>query len=91
MRSDPKVAPYPSESNSHVYLGEYAESGVVLFGAWTITECVGIAGLKSLTDEHCELKSMHALEQVRGYGVGSRLIDAVISKASKRGLRRLSL
>lgn len=26
-------AHYPSKSNSHVYLGEYAESGVVLFGA----------------------------------------------------------
>lgn len=34
---------------------------------------------------------MHVLEQVRGYGVGSRLIDAVIKEASKRGLRRLSL
>ncbi len=84
-------AHYPSESNSHVYLEEYDESGVVLLGAWKDIECVGIAGLKSLTDDHGELKSMHVLEQARGYGVGSRLIDAVIEEASKRGHRRLSL
>ena len=84
-------AHYPSESNSHVYLGDYAESGVILIGAWKDAKCVGIAGFKSLTNEHGELKSMHVLEQARGYGVGSRLIDEVITEASKRGLRRLSL
>ena len=84
-------AHYPSESNTHVYLDEYEQSGVVLFGAWKDDECVGIAGLKSLTDEHGELKSMHVLEQARGLGVGSRLINMVFKEASGRGLSRLSL
>ena len=84
-------AHYPSESNTHVYLDEYEESGVLLLGAWKDIECVGIAGLKSLTNEHGELKSMHVLEQARGHGVGRRLIDAVIKEAKKHGLDRLSL
>lgn len=84
-------AHYPSESNSHVYLDEYDQSGVLLFGAWKNAELVGIAGLKSLSEDHGELKSMHVIEQVRGAGVGSRLIDTVIKEASKRGLGRLSL
>ncbi|OCX64480.1 hypothetical protein BFP70_10530 [Thioclava sp. SK-1] len=84
-------AHYPSESNTHVYLDEYETSGVLLFGAWKGDECVGIAGLKSLTGEHGELKSMHVLEQTRGKGVGTHLIDTVIKAANERGLNRLSL
>jgi putative acetyltransferase len=84
-------AHYPSESNTHVYLDEYDRSGVLLFGAWKDDKCLGIAGLKSLTDQHGELKSMHVLEQARGHGVGLRLINAVLKEASERGLNRLSL
>ena len=84
-------AHYPSESNTHVYLDEYEKSGVLLFGAWKEDECVGIAGLKPLTDEHGELKSMHVLEQARGHGVGFSLIKTVVKEARGRGLHRLSL
>lgn len=84
-------AHYPSESNTHVYLDEYDRSGVHLFGAWKDNKCLGIAGLKMLTDQHGELKSMHVLEKARGHGVGLRLINAVVKEASSRGLNRLSL
>lgn len=84
-------AHYPTESNHHIYLEEYAGSGVQLFGAWLDGSCVGIAGLKSVTNRHGELKSMHVLKQARGHGVGTLLINAVINEASKRGLERLSL
>jgi putative acetyltransferase len=84
-------AHYPTESNHHVYLEEYDESGVQLFGAWLDGSCVGMAGLKSVTNSHGELKSMHVLEKARGHGVGALLIDTVIKEASERGLERLSL
>ena len=84
-------AHYPVESNHHVHLEEYAKSGVQLFGAWLDGLCVGMAGLKSITNRHGELKSMHVLKQARGHGVGVLLIDAVINEASKRGLERVSL
>ncbi|MGC1503069.1 MAG: GNAT family N-acetyltransferase [Sulfitobacter sp.] len=84
-------AHYPTESNHHVYLEEYDECGVQLFGAWLDGSCVGMAGLKSVTNRHGELKSMHVLRKARGYGVGALLINTVIKEASKRGLERLSL
>jgi len=84
-------AHYPTESNHHVYLEEYDESGVQLFGAWLDGSCVGMAGLKSVTNSHGELKSMHVLKQARGHGVGALLINTVIKEARKRGLERLSL
>lgn len=84
-------AHYPVESNHHIHLQDYADSGVLLFGAWHEGSCVGIAGLKPLTERHGELKSMHVLESARGLGVATRLIESVIREAQKRGLERLSL
>lgn len=84
-------AHYPAESNHHIHLNDYAESGVQLFGAWQDGSCVGMVGLKSVTNCHGELKSMHVVEQARGHGVGTLLLNAVIREAITRGLERLSL
>ena len=82
---------YPAESNHHVHSNEYAESGVMLFGVWRDGVCVGIAGLRTLSHHHGELKSMHVLESARGNGVGATLIETIIQEALKRGLSRISL
>ncbi|GKX35629.1 MAG: N-acetyltransferase [Rhizobiaceae bacterium MnEN-MB40S] len=84
-------AHYPAESNHHIDLADYARSGVQLFAAWDGEDCVGIAGLKIVEDDHGELKSMHVLPRARGRGVGGSLVRVVLEEAASRGLKRISL
>ena len=84
-------AHYPAESNHHVEPEAYAGSGVQLYGAWEDGTCIGIAGLKPLSDRHGELKSMHVLDQARGKGIAALLVETIIEQARKQGLNRLSL
>ena len=82
---------YPTESNHHISLDDYAKSDISLFGAWHNETCVGTVALKSLDSNHVELKSMHVLEQARSHGVGKMLMKAVINEAKKRGFKRIYL
>lgn len=84
-------AHYPVESNHHLSAEAHATSEVDLFAAWNGDQCVGIIGLKQLDDTHAELKSMHVIDEARGQGVASFLMETVLSEARVRGFQRISL
>ena len=52
---------------------------------------VGCGGLKELSGEHGEIKSMHTLQAKRGSGLGRKMLEHVLSEARRRGYQRLSL
>ena len=52
---------------------------------------LGIAALKLLDSTHGELKSMHTKAEARGLGVGSALVQRILTEAGGLGLTRISL
>ncbi len=67
------------------------DSGIAFYSLRQNGMLLGIGALKTLDDEHGELKSMHTAEAVRGHGVGKAMLDHLIHEARKRGFKRLSL
>jgi putative acetyltransferase len=52
---------------------------------------LGVGALKSIDDEHAEIKSMHTARSARRSGVGTAILRHVISFAREHGYERLSL
>jgi len=84
-------AHYPEESNHHLTAEKHTSEEVQLFAAWSGESCLGMVGLKKLNNYSGELKSMHVLEGGRGLGVGTKLVEHVISNAKRDGLKTLFL
>jgi putative acetyltransferase len=64
---------------------------VTFWSAWEGEALLGVAALKRLSDDHCELKSMHTAEAARRHGVGAALLAHIVSFARLGGVRRISL
>jgi putative acetyltransferase len=64
---------------------------VSFWSAWDGGSLLGVAALKRLSARHGEVKSMHTAESARRRGVGTALMQHVISEARRVGLTRLSL
>jgi putative acetyltransferase len=54
-------------------------------------ELAGCGALKELSKGHGEIKSMRTSRQHRRKGVASKILQHIISEATRRGYRRLSL
>ena len=67
------------------------DPAVTFFSARVDGELVGIGALKQLDDSHAELKSMHTVEAARCRGVGRAMVDHLLSVATERRCRRVSL
>jgi putative acetyltransferase len=52
---------------------------------------LGVGALRHLDGTHGEVKSMHTDAAARGVGVGRAVLDHLLSIASERGYRRVSL
>ena len=52
---------------------------------------VGCGGLYPLADGEVEIRKMYFLPSARGKGYGRRLLDELLSEATKRGYRRVVL
>ncbi|MHB8439875.1 MAG: GNAT family N-acetyltransferase [Acidimicrobiales bacterium] len=52
---------------------------------------VVMAALRELDAGHGELKSMHTAEELRGGGIGRRMLLHILGEARRRGYRRISL
>ncbi len=82
---------YPNESGHHLTAEQHQAAGVSLFAARDTKECVGISGLKMITTETAEIRSMHVLEHARGRGIGEALLRYTIQHAEQTGLQALYL
>jgi len=82
----------PPEYNFAVEPDAIAESGITLFSARSPAgELLGIGGLKELSRQHGEIKTMHTAAQARGGRVGRGVLEALLAEARRRGYTRVSL
>lgn len=52
---------------------------------------VGTVGLKKINDDTAELKALYLLKDLRGQGLGFKLINSVIDKAKEKGYKLILL
>jgi len=64
---------------------------VTVWSAWDGEAICGIGALKAIDHERGEVKSMRTHPDHLRKGVGAAILEHIISEASRRGLRRLSL
>jgi putative acetyltransferase len=61
---------------------------------WTArsgSQLAGCGALKELSARHGEIKSMHTRADLRGRGVGERIVRAILEECRSRGYGRVSL
>lgn len=56
-----------------------------------IRGCGGFATLEGGDTDTCELKKMYFLEELRGHGMGNKLVDLCLDEARKKGFRVMYL
>lgn len=64
---------------------------VAFFSAWDGDRLAGCGAIKHLDDSHGELKSMRAVPEYRGKGVGKAILLRLLEEARARGYARVSL
>jgi putative acetyltransferase len=64
---------------------------ITFWAAWNGETLVAVGALKELSENHGEVKSMHTARTARRKGVGSAMLQHIISYARSCGISRLSL
>jgi putative acetyltransferase len=64
---------------------------VTFWTAWDRDTLLAVAALKRLADHHGKVKSMHTASSKRRKGIGSAMLQHIITVARSRGMSRLSL
>jgi len=81
----------PPESRHALDISRLLSPRVRLFAATMDGALVGTGALAELEPGHEELKSMRTSPRMRGQGVGSVMLAALLCDARDRGIRRVSL
>jgi putative acetyltransferase len=81
----------PPESVHALDLDRLKKPEILFWCAWSGAELVGCGALKRLDAEHAELKSMRTVPLHRRKGIGTLMLEHIISEARRLGYRRLSL
>ena len=67
------------------------DPAVTVFGLCNDGTLLGIGAIKQLDDDHVEVKSMHTAANARRQGVGEVILNHLLSVATDRGAKRVSL
>ncbi|HUR60538.1 MAG TPA: GNAT family N-acetyltransferase [Opitutaceae bacterium] len=81
----------PPESKHALDLPALRMPGITFWILWHERRIAGCCALKELDSSHGEVKSMRTAAALRRHGVAGRLLEHLISEATARGYRRLSL
>ena len=81
----------PPESVHALNLDGLRKPEVTFWSVWKDGALAGCGALKQLNAEHGEIKSMRTAGSHLRQGVGSFVLQHIISEAKRRGYRRLSL
>jgi putative acetyltransferase len=81
----------PPESRHALNLDELLKPDITFWSVWDGQTLVGCGALKHLDASHGEIKSMRTAQGHLRKGVGSLVLEEIISEAKRRGYRRLSL
>jgi putative acetyltransferase len=83
--TDPEV-----DDMATAYSGERAAYWVITSGA-KVLGGAGVGPLDGTDDDTCELRKMYLLPELRGLGMGRRLLDLCLRTAEEMGYRRCYL
>lgn len=81
----------PPESKHALDIDALREPEITFWTVWEFDELIGCGAIKELNKAHAELKSMRTINSKRGSGVGSSLLQHIVSDAKRRGYERISL
>jgi putative acetyltransferase len=81
----------PPESRHALNLDELRQPDITFWSVRCGKELAGCGALKELTPEHGEIKSMRTANNHLRKGIASVILGRIISEATSRGYRRLSL
>lgn len=81
----------PPESIYALDLNALRAPDITFWSGWADGDLVGCVALRELTPDHGEIKSMHAVHERRGEGIGKQFVAFIIIEARRRGYARLSL
>ena len=81
----------PLESVHALPIEQLRERGITFWSAWESSELLGCGALKELDAQHGEIKSMRTARRHLRKGVGSAMLDHIVTEARRRGYLRLSL
>ncbi len=71
--------------------GMYAQPQGIIYIASVGDEDVGVGALRPISDTRSEMKRVYVRESARGLGVGKRIIDLLIARASEVGYTSMVL
>ena len=81
----------PPESRHALNLEGLRKPSITFWSVWLNQELAGCGALKELDTQHGEIKSMRTATAHLRKGIGSFMLQHIISEAKRRGYRRLSL
>lgn len=81
----------PVEYSFALDADQLRDPAVTFFSVRRDGAVVAVGALKRLDATHAELKSMHVIQAERGHGVGTALLEHLLSVARRQGYRRVSL
>ncbi|MFA3790958.1 GNAT family N-acetyltransferase [Aliiglaciecola sp. SL4] len=81
----------PPESVHALDESKFNAHDITFWGLWQQDKLAGCGALKTLSDNHGEIKSMRTSNQFLRQGVAKRILTHLISEAKQRGYHRLSL
>jgi putative acetyltransferase len=84
-------AQVPPEDRHALDVDGLTDPSVTFYGLRVDGRLLAVGALKTLDDEHAELKSMHTAEEARRQGLGRSMLDHLLQVARDRGFRRVSI
>lgn len=81
----------PAESVHALNIGALKDPAITFYSCWKKGELLGCAALKVLDTDHLELKSMRTAANARNLGVGSALMQHILTIAAQKNYHRISL
>lgn len=81
----------PPESRHALNLEGLRNPDVTFWSLWQGDHVIGCGALKELDAGHGEIKSMRTIGSHLRRGIGSMILEQIITEAKRRGYRRLSL
>ena len=81
----------PIESVHALPLDKLRQAHITFWTAWMGAVLCGCGALQTLDQDHGEVKSMRTREKFLRQGVGQAVLSNIVTEASARGLKRLSL
>jgi len=81
----------PENSGHAVEASSAQTEGIRYFAALYKEAPVGCIGVKRLTSEAAELKTMHVISEYRCLGIGKQLVSRIIDISARDGFTRLFL